>query len=358
MKDVIDLRSDTVTKPTPEMRQAIAAAEVGDDVFGEDPTARRLEELAAALLGKEASLFVPSGTMANSIGVRLSSEPGGEMIVDSRSHIYNFECASAVQIAQTQLRPIESERGILDAAAVEAAIRPDDIHQPRTRAVAIENTHNMGGGSVWKLSEIGAVADLAKRHGLRLHMDGARLLNAALAGGYSAAQASERCDTVTLCLSKGLGAPIGSIIAGSREDMKRARRIRKLLGGGMRQVGIIATAGIYALEHNVERLAEDHANAKRIFEELATFEEFDLGGVVVETNILIFSTRRSAAWTRDLVERLAGRGVLINWRGGSRLRIVTNLNVSARDVDRALSALRQAVREGAGAERDEPGGNP
>jgi len=345
MSEAIDMRSDTVTKPTPGMRKAMAEAEVGDDVYGEDPTVKRLEEMVANLLGKEASLFVPTGTMANAIGVRLNSEPGAEIIIDSRAHIYNYECAGASQLSGVQFRTIDSPRGILDAGAVEAAIRPDDVHAPLTTAVAVENTHNMGGGSVWSLAEIASIAEVARRRGIRLHMDGARLLNAAAAGGYTAAEASKACDTVTLCLSKGLGAPLGSLIAGTKEDMKRARRVRKLLGGGMRQVGIVAAAGVYALEHHVERLREDHANARRLFEGLAGFEAFAMDDVQVETNIIVFSTRRSAAWTKALVDGLAKRGVLIGWRGGSAMRAVTNLGVDEKDIDRAVAVVGEVIAE-------------
>ena len=345
MSEVIDLRSDTVTQPTAPMRDAMAAAEVGDDVYGEDPTVNRLEEMAAELLGKEASLFVPTGTMANAIGVRLNSEPGAEIIIDSRAHIYNYECAGASQLSGVQFRTIPSERGVLDAGAVEEAIRPNDIHAPVTTAVAIENTHNLGGGSVWSLAEISSIAEVTQRHKIRLHVDGARLLNAATAGGYTAAEASATCNTVTLCLSKGLGAPLGSLIAGTKDDMKRARRVRKLLGGGMRQVGIVAAAGIYALEHHVDRLAEDHANARRLFEKLSALGEFAMDGAVVETNIIVFSTRRSPAWTQALVDGLAQKGVLIGWRGGSAMRAVTNLGVTQADIDRAVDVVSKVIAE-------------
>jgi len=309
---VIDLRSDTVTLPGGGMRRAMAEAEVGDDVYGEDPTVNRLEATVADMLGKEGSLFVPSGTMANTICVRLCCDRGTEMIVESTSHIFRYENGSAAQISQTQLRQIAGERGILKVDDIEAAIRPDDVHQPPTSAITIENTHNFGGGSVYPLETIAAIGALARGRGIKLHMDGARLFNAAIAGGYEAAEACSCCDTVNVCLSKGLGAPVGSMVVASKDEIKRARRVRKLLGGGMRQAGVIAAAGLFALENNVPLLAEDHANAKRLEEIIRGFDELDMTGECVATNIVFFSSRISDAWARDFVKRLKAQGVLLS----------------------------------------------
>ena len=345
MPELIDLRSDTVTRPSERMRQAMASAEVGDDVYGEDPTVNRLEAKAAEFLGQEASLFVPSGTMANNLCVRLCCPRGAEMIVEATSHLFKYEGASAAQLSQTQLRQVAGARGILDPADVEAAIRPDDIHQPPTAAIAIENTHNMGGGAVYPLDRIRAMRELADRRGILLHMDGARLVNAAIAGGYRAAEAGALCDTLTLCLSKGLGAPVGSMVASGRERIAEAQRVRKMLGGGMRQAGVIAAAGLYALENNVPLLQTDHENARRLEAILRRFDAFDMDGVVVETNMIIFATRKSPAWTEAFVRRLAEADVLINYRGGCDLRIVTNLNVSTEDVERVGKTIERLLGE-------------
>ena len=341
----IDLRSDTVTLPSDGMRRAMAQAQVGDDVYGEDPTVNRLEKTVADLMDREASLFVPSGTMANTICVRLCCDRGTEMIVDLTSHIFRYENGCAAQIAQTQLRQITGERGILNVDDIEEAIRPDDVHQPPTAAIAIENTHNFGGGAVYRLETIAAISRLARERNIKLHMDGARLFNAAIAGGYEPAQACSCCNTVTVCLSKGLGAPVGSMVVANKEDIEQARRLRKLLGGGMRQAGVIAAAGLYALENNLPLLAEDHANAKRLEEKIGRIEELDMTGEHVETNIVFFSSRISDAWAREFVERLKARGVLLNAVGKARMRAVTNLNVSADDITTVGEAFAEVIGE-------------
>lgn len=342
---VIDLRSDTVTLPSGGMRRAMAEAQVGDDVYGEDPTVNRLEAAVADILGKEASLFVPSGTMANTICVRLCCERGTEMIVESTSHVFRYENGSAAQISHTQLRQVSGARGILNVEDIEAAIRPDDVHQPPTSAIAIENTHNFGGGSVYPLETIAAIGALARERGIKLHMDGARLFNAAIAGGYEAAEACSCCDTVNLCLSKGLGAPVGSMVVADKEAMGPARRVRKLLGGGMRQAGVIAAAGLYALENNIALLAEDHANAKRLEEIIRGFDELDMTRECVETNIVFFSSRISDAWAREFVKRLKAHGVLLNAVGAARMRAVTNLNVTAGDIDTVGRVFADVILE-------------
>src|SRR5438034_5356192 len=266
---MIDLRSDTVTKPSPAMREAMARAPVGDDVYGEDPTVNHLQEMAAALLGKAAALFVPSGIMANQLSIRVQTQPGDEVIVESRSHIVRYEHGAAAALAGVQLHWVGGDRGILEPGQVEAAIRPKDPYTIPTTLICLENTHNSGGGSIYPLSTIERIHTVARARGIPMHLDGARLFNAVVATGVSAAEYARHFETVSFCLSKGLGAPVGSLICADRERVVKLRRLRKMFGGGMRQAGILAAAGLYALEHNVARLAEDHAHAKRLAEALA-----------------------------------------------------------------------------------------
>src|SRR5438876_1298331 len=255
---IIDLRSDTVTRPTPAMRSAIQAADVGDDVFGEDPTVNHLQEKVAALLGKEAALFVPSGTMSNQICVKAHTQPGDEMLCEASCHIYVNEAGAPAALSGVTCRTIESDYGILDVSQLEDKIRPDNDHQVRTRLVALENTHNRGGGRVYPIEKIQAIRSWAQSHGLIMHLDGARLWNAVVASGIPAAEWARHFDSVAVCFSKGLGAPIGSALVGTREFVAKGRHIRKLFGGGMRQAGVAAAGALYALEHHIERLAEDH----------------------------------------------------------------------------------------------------
>jgi threonine aldolase len=338
----IDLRSDTVTLPTDAMRAAMARAEVGDDVYGEDPTVRRLEERAAALLGMEAAVFVASGTMANQVCLGALARGGDEVLVAEGSHCVAFEGGALAALWGVQPRALPARRGVLDAAAVEAAIHGDNDHLPRTRAVSIENTHNRGGGAVWPLAAIRAVAEVARRRGLALHVDGARLPNACAASGASAAELCAGATTATLCLSKGLGAPAGSLAAGPAALAKELRRNRKRLGGGMRQAGLLAAAGLHAIEHHWDRIAEDHANARRLGEGLAS-----LAGAAllhpVDTNMVFASFGIPAA---EAVARLREAGVLSNAEGSRPdvVRFVTHLDVSAEDVDEALRRIAGALR--------------
>ena len=337
----IDLRSDTVTRPTAAMREAMARAEVGDDVYGEDPTVNLLQEEVAALLGKEAALFVPSGTMANQVALGALTRPGDEIVCDAGAHCLSFESGALAALWGVQARTIVAERGLLAAAAAEAAIRPVHDVYPRTRVLEIENTHNRGGGAVYPLDRIRALGELARRRGLHVHLDGARLWNACAATGIDAAEYARDATTVSVCLSKGLGAPAGSLVAGPRDLVADARRLRKRLGGGMRQAGILAAAGRYALQHHRERLAEDHANARRLADGLTA-----IGGLLpfpVETNLVFVAfTGRSAA---ELSARLAGAGVLANPEGSrpDLLRLVTHLDVSRADVDEALERISRAL---------------
>ena len=332
---MIDLRSDTVTKPTPGMRKAIANAEVGDDVYGEDPTVNRLEQMAADLLGKEAALFVPTGVMANQISIRLHTKPGDEVIVESTAHIIRYEGGSASSLSGVQLCCVPGVRGILDPERVAAAIRPREVHNPPTTLLCLEQTHNSGGGSVYPIDIMQQVVKLARENGLALHLDGARLFNAVAFTGVSAAEYAQMFDTVSFCLSKGLGAPMGSMIVADRERVTKMRRLRKLFGGGMRQVGIVAAAGIYALEHHISRLKDDHVHAKRLAELLQAIPSVSVNPTQVETNIIIFTVRNSPKSTDKLLTECKQAGVLLNAVGDHAFRVVTHLDVSAKDVEEA-----------------------
>jgi threonine aldolase len=332
----IDLRSDTVTRPTPAMREAMARAEVGDDVYGEDPTVNRLQEAAARRVGKEAALFVPSGTMANQIAIRVHTHHGDLVLAGEGAHLLRFESGAAAAISGVQVRTL-GRGGLFDADDVRAAITPADHHNPPTTLLAVENTHNSAGGRVFTRDAIAAIADVARSRDLRLHLDGARLFNAEVASGIPAAQWAAPFDTVSFCLSKGLGAPVGSLVCGSAETIGRAHRVRKMLGGGMRQAGILAAAGLHALEHHVARLVDDHRNARRLAAGLR-----ELGADVEgepETNIVMFGVRDAAAFARAARER----GVLVNAMAPGRFRAVTHLDVSADDVEEALARLRPAM---------------
>lgn len=340
----IDLRSDTVTKPTPAMRRAMYEAEVGDDVLGDDPTVKRLEALAAERVGKEAALYVPSGTMANLISVLVHCRRGEEMILGDQAHIYIYEAGGSAAVGSVHPRPVPNlPNGQLDLALVEAAIRDENVHTPRTRLLALENTHNRCSGAVLPLSYMHAAGDLARRRGLKLHLDGARLFNAAAALGVPAAEIAAPCDSVSFCLSKGLGAPVGSLVAGSREFVDEARRQRKVLGGGMRQSGVLAAAGIIALTEMTERLAEDHARARRLAEGLTRLPGIVLDPQDVPTNIVIFALERADLTPAQLIARLADQGVWVLSMGGQRLRAVTNYHIDDEAVDRAVGVFAKIL---------------
>ncbi len=332
---MIDLRSDTVTKPSEAMRQTMARAEVGDDVYGEDPTVNRLQEMAAALVGKAVSLFVPSGTMANQLALRAQAQPGQEVIVESKAHMVRYEQGAGGALAGVQFHWIVGARGIMTPEQVEAAIRPKDPHTIQTALICVEHTHNSGGGTIYPLATIERIGAIARQRGLPMHLDGARLFNAVVATGTSATEYAKHFSTVSFCLSKGLGAPAGSLIATNDRDMlEKLRRFRRMYGGAMRQAGVLAAAGLYALEHNIARLKEDHDHAKRLAQVLAQIPAVTLDLASVETNILFFDVKSSRA-PADLVAALKAEGVLINAVGGNTYRAVTHLDVSAEDIDRA-----------------------
>lgn len=341
MSKIIDLRSDTVTQPSPEMRRAMAEAEVGDDVFGDDPTLNRLQEQVAALLGKEAALFTPSGTMANIISILAQTQPGDEVIVERESHTFNYEVAGAAVIGGIQLNPIPGQRGILNPDQIAANIRHRDVHVPPTRLICLENTHNRGGGSIYPLPVIQAIHRLAQQHQLTMHLDGARLFNACVATGLQPLDYARCFDSVMFCFSKGLGAPIGSIVAGNKEFIERAHRFRKMLGGGMRQLGILAAAALFALEHNIERLAEDHEHAKMLAMGLAHVAGFHIDPDHVETNIVIFDVARTGRTAAEVIRKFADHGIWLVPFGPTLVRAVTHLNVARADIERTIRVANE-----------------
>jgi threonine aldolase len=340
---MIDLRSDTVTQPTPGMREAMAQAQVGDDVLGDDPTVKELEAETAALLGKEAALFTPSGTMANEVAIRSLTEPGDEILVEANAHLYYYESGGPAALSGVLCRCIEGRRGVFTGAQLEAALRPDDQHFPRTRLVCVENTHNRGGGKIWPLEQVKEVAAAARKHGLQLHLDGARLWNASVATGIPEGEYAALFDTVSVCFSKGLGAPVGSALAGTKSFIERARRFRKMFGGGMRQAGIIAAGALFALRHQRDRLALDHANAKALVRGLAGIEGLEAYPDEVETNMV--RARVQGLSAQQLVERLQTRGVLVLAVGPDTVRAVTNLMVSAEDISEAVGVFSAVLKK-------------
>ena len=344
MHDVVDLRSDTLTLPTPEMREAMARAEVGDDVWEEDPTVRRLEALAAERLGQEGGLFVTSGTQGNLVSVLAQTRPGQEVVLDVDAHIFNYEVAGTSVIGGVQMRPVKTDRGFPSPAQVREALRPSNIHIPPTGLVCLENTHNRHGGTCCTPEEIAAVAAVAHEAGVPVHLDGARLFNAAVALGRPAHDFTRDVDSVTFCVSKGLGAPVGSVVCGRADFVARARRIRKMLGGGMRQAGVIAAAGIVALERMVDRLAEDHANAGALAGGVARLPGMRIDLASVQTNIVIFRVDRPQG-VDELVKGCAARKVKILGVSPTSIRCVTHKDVDADDIARTLDALNEITKD-------------
>jgi threonine aldolase len=345
---MIDLRSDTVTKPTPAMRRAMAEAEVGDDVYGEDPTVNRLQERAAEIFEKEAALFVPTGSMGNQIAVKLHTRPGTEVVIEERGHIFNYEMAAMSAISGTLARPVKSAdaSGILRWDEIEAALHKSDAayYVAPTGLIALENSHNLAGGSVLPRTRTEEICDAAHAHGIPVHLDGARIFNAAAALGETVAALAHACDSVMFCLSKGLGAPVGSMLLGRREFIEEARRWRKLLGGGMRQAGVIAAAGLVALEESPKVLHADHANARRLAEGIAEIQGVRIDPESVVTNIVIFDIAGTGRAAGDICARLQTHNVLASGFGSS-IRMVTHYDVSEADIETAIRALRDVLRE-------------
>lgn len=342
---LIDLSSDTATRPSPEMRRYIAEAPVGDEQNREDPTVNELEAMTVGLLGKQAAVFLPSGTMCNLIAIKVHCRPGDELILDREAHPYTAEAGGAAALAGVTCWPLDGLRGVFTAEQALEAIKDNDPHYPRTRMISIENTANAGGGKVWPLEAVRAVAQVAHAHGLKTHMDGARLLNAVVASGVPAAIFAAEMDTVWIDLSKGLGAPVGGVLAGNVDDMAWARRFKHQLGGAMRQAGIIAAAGVYALRHNVERLAEDHDNARLLAEGLATIPGLRLDPAEVETNIVFFDVAETGRTAPEINDALIVRGARMGgW--GTTIRAVTHLDTPREDIERTVDLMREIVLNG------------
>ncbi|MRH43752.1 low-specificity L-threonine aldolase [Aquibacillus halophilus] len=340
---MIDLRSDTITKPTRAMRQAAYEAEVGDDVYGEDPTVNKLEEMAANTLGKEAALFVTSGTQGNQIAALTHCRPGDEVILEANAHIYLYEAAGFSALAGVQSRPLQGERGAMDPEDVAAAIRADDIHFPKTSLICLENTHNKAGGAILPLENMEAIYQVANKNNIPVHLDGARIFNASAASGISIKEYAKFTDTVQFCLSKGLGAPVGSIIAGSNNFIEQARKWRKRLGGGLRQAGVIAAPGIVALRDNVDRLVDDHENAVRLASGLASIKGLKVENIV-ETNIILVNVKDAGFTSSDeFLEKLTSKGILAGSYGPLTVRFVTNYHVSKEDVDKVLTSVSSII---------------
>ncbi len=342
MKQFSDFRSDTVTRPTEEMRRAMYEAEVGDDVLGDDPTVQKLEELAASIMGKEAGLFVPSGTMGNSIAVKMWTRELEEVIVEEKSHIYNMESTHMTFISRVTPRPLPSKRGALDPELVRKHVRLPSVHTPRTSLICLENTHNNWGGAVVPLETFQGIRKIADEYGLKVHLDGARIFNASMASGVPVKEYARYCDSVMFCLSKGLSSPVGSMLVADRQTIDYARRIRKALGGGMRQAGVLAACGIISLTKMVDRLKEDHIRAKRLAEAIHDLPGISLNPEEVETNIIVFYFNHPRLTIPELLNRLKEKGILaLGVFGG--VRLVTHKDVGDEGVERAIKAFREIL---------------
>ncbi|MCB0832959.1 MAG: low-specificity L-threonine aldolase [Bacteroidetes bacterium] len=336
---IVDLRSDTVTKPTDAMRAIIAAAPVGDDVFNEDPSINELQETVARMFGMEAALFVPSGTMSNQIALKTHTQPGNEVICEWDSHIFRYEAGAAGMLSGIITKTLIGQRGVLSAAQIEAELSHDDIHSAPTGLIALENTHNRAGGTLYPIEQIAAISKMARSHQIPLHLDGARLMNACVASRSKPMDFGNYFDTISLCLSKGLGAPVGSVLVGSNSFIEKARYYRKAFGGGMRQAGLLAAAGLYALRNNVDRLQEDHENASFLAQHISRMASFELDASAVQTNIVIFEVRKgTAAQTVGELEKL---GILAIPFSEKRVRFVTHMDVSLDDMKHVVQLLQK-----------------
>ena len=337
---MIDIRSDTVTKPSDEMRDVISRAEVGDDVFGEDPNVNDLQLSVAKLFGKESALYVPSGTMANQVSINAHTQPGNEIICEAGCHLYNYESGAPALLSGVMLRTIEGVMGAITAEQVETNIRPTNSHFAQTALIALENTHNRAGGTIFPIEQIKEISEVAKKHDIKMHLDGARLMNAVVATGVEPIEWASYFDSVSICLSKGLGAPVGSVVAGTKGFIERAHRYRKTYGGGMRQAGLLAAAGKYALENNVDRLADDHSNARTFAEGVASLEGINIDLNWVQTNIVMIDIDESLGTAADWILKLAEMEVAILSVSPQRLRAVFHLNVSSEETTDALNVFR------------------
>jgi threonine aldolase len=342
----IDLRSDTATKPTAGMRRAMAEADVGDDMLAEDPTVNRLEQRICELLGKEAAVFACSGTQSNQMGVRVHCLPGDELLIDHTGHVANYEQGAPAALSGVTCRLLPGRNGLLDVPDLEGKIRADNQHFCRTRLVCLENTTNVGGGRVYPLAQVQRICAWAHEHGLKVHLDGARMFNAVIAGGYTARELCAGIDTISICFSKGLGCPMGSVLVGTRDDIAKARRVRKLFGGALRQAGIVAAAALYALDHHVDRLREDHDNAQLFASRIEQVPGIRVDAAGVETNLVFFDVDPECGQAGQLSTKLAQKGVFINATGPQRLRACTHLDISREDALRAAEAISEAMHEG------------
>ena len=337
----IDLRSDTVTKPSAAMREAMAKAEVGDDVFGEDPTVNLLQQKVATLLGKEAALYVPSGTMGNQICIKVHTQHGDEVIMEKGCHPFNYETGALAFLSGVQAHTIEGKHGVFTVDQIKMAIRPKVYYMPRSALVTIENTHNRAGGTIFPIEGIREIRELTKAEGMGFHLDGARLWNACVETGISPKEYASHFDSVSVCLSKGLGAPVGSVLAGSQEFVEKARKYRKIFGGGMRQAGILAAAGIYALDNNRERLKEDHAKMKYMAAELAKIPSLSIDMEAVQTNIILIGIEKTGKQPAEVLALLKSKGILLTPGNWMSLRAVTHLDVSMADVQKAVTVFQE-----------------
>ncbi len=341
--ELIDLRSDTVTRPTGGMKKAMYDAELGDDVFAEDPTVNRLQETVAEILGKEAALYVPSGTMGNQVCIKVHTQPGDEIIAEQGAHVFNYETGGAAFLSNVQVHTIEGKYGRFTVDQIRRAMRPPLYYMPKTRLICLENTHNRAGGTIFPLNEMQEISSFARAQGMRLHLDGARLWNACAATGIAPRDFADCVDSVSVCLSKGLGAPVGSVLAGPKAFVEEARHYRKIFGGGMRQAGVLAAAGLYALEHHRERLGEDHEKARYLAGELSSVRGMEIDMASVQTNIIIISVERAAKKPEEILAALRKRGVALSLGNYLGLRAVTHLDVSMEQVRRAASIIREVM---------------
>jgi threonine aldolase len=341
---MIDLRSDTVTKPSPAMIEAVSKAEVGDDVFGEDPTVNTLQNEVAEMFGKEAGLFVPTGVMGNQLAIKAQTDPGDEVIVEEEAHIFHYESAAPSILSSVQLFTLESNNGSISPEKLRGAIRSADYHNPKSRLLCLENTHNRHGGTVYPFEEMKTLCGEARKYGLRLHLDGARIWNASVASGVTFADYGKLFDTVSVCFSKGLGAPIGSMLLGDSETITRAHRFRKVFGGGMRQVGVIAAAALYSIRHNIYRMSEDHEKALIFREVLSDVDNLDFLPRINPTNMCIIDiTKRTTLSVDQMLDKLKHRGVLLTSSGRGKIRAVMHLDVTAEDVINAANIVKKVL---------------
>ncbi len=342
---MIDLRSDTVTQPTTAMRERMFAAEVGDDVFGEDPTVNRLQDMMAKISGKKSALFVASGTMANQICINTHTQPGNEIILEHNSHIYNYESGAPALLSSVQVMPLKGEHGIFTAKQIQAVIRPDSVHHPQTTLICIENTHNREGGTIFPIEEIKRISNLAKEMNIKTHLDGARLWNASIATGIPISEYCQYFDSASLCFSKGLGAPVGSIVIGSEEFINRARYYRKVYGGGMRQAGILASAAIYAIENHLNRLSEDHRRARMLGKFISSLPGVELDLKTQQTNIVIFDVKKTSLNGVQVIKTLEEEGIKMLTFAGTKVRAVTHLHITDSDIDETISVLKGIFKD-------------